>query len=636
MGARATRWHRSRGAATANRRAIAAPAVAATIAALVLPAGVSAGTYTVLTCDAAPGSVNNAWREREDRGMLAGASCPTRGDARRGLVVRNRVNVGTVRRGKRASMAFRAPAGTSLRSIELDWDGRRVNGDWLLGLVRGDGRLLAGCRPSRRSSRSCRLGNPTGPSRIRRSLGNGGSVSIEARCAAPRGCGTDVRRRPGDRTRARLAVHAAEVVVGDGSVPNVAAGGELLNGGWQRAGVEASMVARDNVGIRSTALVVDGSRRDADSERCDFTRPIPCPRGIRSVHRLDTRELRDGRHDLVLSAVDAAGNRRIVDRSILVDNHAPARVPDVRVVGGSGLRATNSFDLRWTPPPGQAAPIARAHYRLCRRGAPGECVSGSRAPGAHGIDDLAVPRRGSWRFRVWLEDKAGNSSPSSASSPVTLRFDDRDRARLRARLADGDGAPRRSVTVGFGVRATVSGSLSGPAARRLGRAPLAILTRTRGSERFRQVGTTSTDASGTYRYRLPAGPSRSVRVRFAGDERHRPATSGAALAVRARSSIRVSRRKVRNGGRVRFRGRLLGGQVPRDGKLLQLEAFYRDRWRTFAVVRTSPRGRWRYVYRFEATTGRVRYPFRVRVPRERQYPYAVGHSRVVRVTVNGR
>ncbi len=107
------------------------------------------------------------------------------------------------------------------------------------------------------------------------------------------------------------------------------------------------------------------------------------------------------------------------------------------------------------------------------------------------------------------------------------------------------------------------------------------------------------------------------------------------MAVRAKSSISVNRNQVRNGGRVRFRGRLLGRSVPSEGKLLQLEAFYRDRWRTFAVVRTSPRGRWRRRYRFEATTGRVVYPFRVRIPRERGYPYAVGRSRVVRVTVNG-
>lgn len=637
MGAEGNRSHRSRGPTSARRTAVVVAALAASIAPLGMPAAASAGTYGVLACDAAPRSVNNAWREHEDRGMVATASCPSRGHPDRGLTVRNRVNVGTVRRGKTAFMAFRAPAGASLRSIELDWDGRRVNGDWLLGLVRGDGRLVAGCRPTRRSSGSaCRLGNPKGTSRIRRSLGHRRMVRIEASCAARAGCDTTARRRPGDRTRVRLAVHTAKVVVADGSAPNLTVGGALVSGDWQRGTVEASVLARDNVGIRGTSLRVDGSTRDADSERCDFTRVVPCPRVVRTAHRLDTRDIRDGRHALALSALDAAGNHRAVERSIRVDNHAPGRVRDVRVLGGQAVRSRNSFDLRWSPPPGQAAPIVRANYRLCREGEPASCVSGARSGAVDGIDDLAVPRRGSWRFRVWLEDEAGNTTESSASRPVTLRFDDRPPARLSGGIATEGAPPRRRATIGFGAPAIVSGSLSGASGARLGRAPLAVLTRIRGAERFRRVGRISTDASGRYRHRLPAGPSRTVRVEFAGDDRHRPASATAALAVRARSSIAVSRRRVRNGDRVRFHGRLLGGPVPRRGKLLQLEAFYRDRWRTFAVVRSSSSGRWRYAYRFEATTGRVRYPFRVRVPRDREYPYAVGRSRVIRVTVTGR
>ncbi|HEV2074840.1 MAG TPA: hypothetical protein VGR10_01215, partial [Thermoleophilaceae bacterium] len=122
---------------------------------------------------------------------------------------------------------------------------------------------------------------------------------------------------------------------------------------------------------------------------------------------------------------------------------------------------------------------------------------------------------------------------------------------------------------------------------------------------------------------------------FRGSERYRPAEARVRLAVRARSSLRVSRHRVRNGDRVRFKGRLLGERVPARGKLLQLQARYRSRWRTFALVRSSRRGAWRYPYRFGGTRGRFTYPFRVRIPRERGYPYAVGRSRTVRVTVDG-
>jgi hypothetical protein len=612
--------------------AFAETALAATL--LLTAASATAGSYAVLACDAAPGTTQTAWREREERGMLAASRCPTRGEPNRGLTVRNRVNAGTVRRGNGASMAFRAPAGASLRSIEVDWRGRRVSGDWLLGLVRGDGRVVAGCRPKARGRGSCRLRSSKG-SPVRRGLEGTREVRIEARCAVRRGCDTSALRRADDPIRARLAVHAAEVVVADSSAPNVTASGELLRDGWQRGKVSASILARDNVGIRGTSVRAGGTAWDVDSQRCDFSRAVPCPRGVRTTHRLDTGEIADGRHVVTFSAADAAGNRRHVKRGISVDNHAPGRVSDVRLLGGSGLRSENSFDLRWRPPPRQAAPIVRARYRLCRSGGSQVCVTGSRAGGAHGIDALRVPSRGSWRFQVWLEDEAGNTSEVSASAPVTLKFDDRDRALLSAGIVRGDGRPQRRGKVDFGDRATVAGSLSAADGREIGQARLAVVTRVRGSERFRRVRSGSTNGSGRYRVRLPAGPSRTVRIEFAGDRRYRPAGAAAELAVRARSSISVSRRRVENGDRVRFRGKLLGGRVPDEGKLVQLEAFYRDRWRTFAVVRSSRSGRWGYTYRFEATRGRVRYPFRVRVPREHRYPYALGRSRVVRVTVNG-
>ena len=45
--------------------------------------------------------------------------------------------------------------------------------------------------------------------------------------------------------------------------------------------------------------------------------------------------------------------------------------------------------------------------------------------------------------------------------------------------------------------------------------------------------------------------------------------------------------------------------------------------------------RWRYEYRFDGTRGLQVYRFRAQVPRETGYPYATGHSRVVKVSVRG-
>jgi hypothetical protein len=97
----------------------------------------------------------------------------------------------------------------------------------------------------------------------------------------------------------------------------------------------------------------------------------------------------------------------------------------------------------------------------------------------------------------------------------------------------------------------------------------------------------------------------------------------------------ANRSRVRNGEQVTFNGRLLGGNVPRGGKLVALQAFYRRAWRTFAVVRADQRGRFAYTYRFEATTGTVRYRFRAQVRREAVYPFELGYGNQVAVTVHG-
>ena len=54
-------------------------------------------------------------------------------------------------------------------------------------------------------------------------------------------------------------------------------------------------------------------------------------------------------------------------------------------------------------------------------------------------------------------------------------------------------------------------------------------------------------------------------------------------------TLRATKR-VRRGGRVRFRGRLLGKPIPRVGKLIDLQAFDGGRWRTFKTVRGEPQG----------------------------------------------
>ena len=88
------------------------------------------------------------------------------------------------------------------------------------------------------------------------------------------------------------------------------------------------------------------------------------------------------------------------------------------------------------------------------------------------------------------------------------------------------------------------------------------------------------------------------------------------------------------GGRVRFSGRLglRFARVPRGGKLVDLQAFDRGRWRTFATARArGSKGAWRSTYRFGKSPGRYR--VRLRIRREAVFPYDLGYSRSVTVRV---
>jgi hypothetical protein len=454
---------------------------------------------------------------------------------------------------------------------------------------------------------------------------------------------------------------------------------------------------------------------------------------------LDTANVPDGRHQVNVEGIDAAGNVTGVEQHVNIDNHAPGKPGQVGVEGSQGWRSENGFTVRWSNPPGQVAPISRARYRLCDATA---CTTDA----VEGVDlssmRVRVPRAGEYALRVWLEDEAGNHDPERASDAVSLRLDDEaptalfehtdpgdplaitasvdDRGagvttgsiearrlgdpvwrelgarlagprlaaalddaalpggtyELRAHVRDGAGnerttdrrrdggrmmisLPARAATTisfaerrrcrkrrGGGRRCVVDrGPLRGngriiagvlrAGGRPLPRAPIAVVIVPRAGDAPARRTTVTTDAKGRFSFPAGAGPSRAVRFEYRGTRLTRPAGAALRILVAARSSIAVSRGFALNGQAVRFRGRLRGGPIPDGGKLIDLQAFYRGRWRTFATPRTDGRGGWSYEYRFEATRGVVTYRFRARIRREAAYPYELGHSRTLRVTVRG-
>jgi hypothetical protein len=123
--------------------------------------------------------------------------------------------------------------------------------------------------------------------------------------------------------------------------------------------------------------------------------------------------------------------------------------------------------------------------------------------------------------------------------------------------------------------------------------------------------------------------------RYGGSRRIGSATSDFTLLVPADTAIHPDRRQLLNGQQVVFGGRITTRPLPPTGKLVEMQAHFRGRWRTFSTLRASAGGRWRFPYRFGGTVGQVIYRFRARLPAEGGYPFITGNSRVVEVVVRG-
>jgi len=152
---------------------------------------------------------------------------------------------------------------------------------------------------------------------------------------------------------------------------------------------------------------------------------------------------------------------------------------------------------------------------------------------------------------------------------------------------------------------------------------------------FTAAGFVRTDRGGRFRYRVRGVASRILRFQYDGSRRIHGSRRDVAVRVPAASTMRTDRNHLLNGQTVTFSGKVLTKPIPTVGKLVEIQAFFRGRWRTISTTRSGRKGRWSFRYQFGATTGVVRYRFRALLSREGGYPFATGHSRVIGVTVRG-
>jgi hypothetical protein len=322
--------------------------------------------------------------------------------------------------------------------------------------------------------------------------------------------------------------------------------------------------------------------------------------GTPSGDLLDTERSVAGVRSVAFSATDRGGG--VYRATLEVDGAAAVS----QVVDDNGGTCREPFT---TPVP-------------CRLTASGSIAldTASLPDGVHAVRLLVSDATGTntvvhGPVRITTRNQAPGCDPSvtAAITPVTLRF---------------RGTRSRHLTRRGGRGARVAGTIAGAGA---GTTVFLIGRAIRSGARDQVVARALTAADGSFRLRVPAGVSRRLRAG------HRVRATDPLLAcsrpLELRTPARARLRARSLPGRVRLAGRLLAGHVPARGKTVELQAFERGRWRTFESVRANRRGRFSARYRFSASSVGRTFRMRARIRPEATYPFALGHSPVVRVRV---
>lgn len=257
------------------------------------------------------------------------------------------------------------------------------------------------------------------------------------------------------------------------------------------------------------------------------------------------------------------------------------------------------------------------------------------------LDDAHLPD-GDYAVRATAVDAAGNEAVTQSmadGSPAQIRLPLRLKTTLVAGIVEHQSSRvrlARAAYSSYGQLVRVRGRLRTPEGNPMQEATIQAYSQVRdGRSPERLIATTKTSKSGGFSFLVRRGPSRTIRVVYAGAAQIRNATRQVVLNVRSATTIRPDHHHLVNGQIVRFAGRIITGRIPANGKLIELKVLIRGRWRTFATTRANRHGRWRYDYRFDGTVGSQQYRFRAGIPNESGYPFAAGGSRVVRVWVRG-
>ncbi len=673
-------FHRRR-----TRRIAALLATVATILTITPPASVVAGTYTVHSCTTPSGAWvgMGGWTSAASslvvgRDPGSASSCPTPGGSFSAQFGAAGLPVAS---GSFVLWTFDAPPATTISSY---WYSRGFNLGWpVVPTVANRPYVVEGWHDQDQSSGLFDFQAPLQASHtLTQSTpadveGDGvvwGSLHIGLQCWGLVGnldCGTFPAQLTIPRATIGLTDLDAPVATASGgslvgALPVRGVGDVAFHATDAGAGVYRSIVEVDGAEVTRSIVDDNGGRcgdvEPGNSDAYEFGTPQPCSLDVDGSVQLDTSGLRDGVHALTVSVEDAAGNVGLVHTGDITTHNAPistttpglsgaARVgAQLTVENGGWDGAPTAYDRRWlrcdaagancTPIAGAAA----ATYTLTPTDISHRIVAEVTAANAGGS---AAARSATSSV---IADAEGNTtslpSPGGAGTIAGLTnplaadgthtpngASPAGRSRLTLAFRRADGHTARRVRSAQARSWTLVGRLTNAAGHPIAGARLTAAWQVVGRGWVAHSGS-RTGADGRFVARLPAGPTRAVKLVYYAyaDSRTYVSSNVVHEDVLAPLTIRSDPRQLVGTRVVHLAGRVGGRPIPRIGLLVTLQGFQAGfGWRSFRTVRTTRSGHWSARYRFRLAHGR--FGFRVIVPRQGSFPYVTSTSRPVHVTV---
>jgi hypothetical protein len=302
------------------------------------------------------------------------------------------------------------------------------------------------------------------------------------------------------------------------------------------------------------------------------------------------------------------------------DTVPPAAPQALSVATPTTPRSDEGFDLRWQNIVDAGSPIEAAHYEVLD-GAGKVVVTKTsvRGENVQALGSLDAPGpAGPYQLRLWLTDAEGN-----VGAPVTapLAYDCARSTVVGGQELTANFGGGSDATVQQGHAAILSGSLrgqTGPVAT----ASVCVFTRVTSDSGLDFLGIAMTDRGGSYRFPVPAGPSREAIAIHRPDQRQLRASATLHTvvhpALRARSTV------VRNGESAYFEGEIPGPH--NDNVTIVLQVRSGKGWLAFRRYRSRGNGHYEFSYPFRRTTRRTDYEMRAQVRESVGYPYEEGDS----------